>query len=217
MWTQEAELSFLKQRESLCNCVILCVPVLGIVFVLYTDICAVGGCLHVVRDGDEHPVRFYSRILKGAETRSSASEREALAVVCALSHFDLYIYGIEVTVRTDHKTNLALVDGQSRSELNPRLRRFALRLQERTCRMEYIPGARLQNADGFSRLWDTGEKDDLNVGRGSDSVEKTGGVWSNQGDVEQRPTPSEREEERGIRERGAPPSRVVAKSQETHH
>ncbi len=59
--------------------------------------------------------------------------------MCALSHFDVYIYGTEVTVRTDHKPNLALVDGQFRSELNPRLRHFALRLQERTYRIEMYP------------------------------------------------------------------------------
>ena len=48
-----------------------------------TDVSGKGlsGMLSVFRDGVELPVAFYSRQLRGAETRYSASELECLAVV----------------------------------------------------------------------------------------------------------------------------------------
>ncbi len=49
-WTGEAGLAFHHLRESLCNYVVLIVPVPGDCYVLYTDASyrSVGGCLHVV-------------------------------------------------------------------------------------------------------------------------------------------------------------------------
>lgn len=154
VWTQESELSFVSLKNALCSFVCLVVPVPGDVFILHTDASAfaIGGCLHVLRDGEELPVVFYSRVLRGAELRYSVSEREALAIVCAVNHFDVYLFGREVTVKTDHRPNLALVDGDSRSDLNPRLRRFSLKLQGRVSRMVYVPGLALGNADGLSRM-----------------------------------------------------------------
>lgn len=96
---------------------------------------------------------FYSRQLRGPELRYSISEKEALAVVSSLDHFDCYLYGRSVDVITDHKPNLALVSGASQSGLNPRLRRFSLRLMGRVNRMCYLPGPELSSADGLSRMW----------------------------------------------------------------
>ncbi len=79
---------------------------------------------------------FYSRSLRGPETRYSVSEKEALAVVEVVEHFNIYLFGNVVTVRTDHSPNLALTSGTSTSELNPRVRRFALKLRGRAT-MEY--------------------------------------------------------------------------------
>ncbi len=150
VWTKEADRAFIHLRKSLCSCVCLHVPVAGDVFVIYTDASAVaiGGCLHVVRDEEELRIAFYSRVLKGPEVRYSTSEREALAVVCSLAHFDVYLYGQLVMVKTDHKPNLALVDGRSSSDLNPRLRRFSLKLMGQVTNMVYVPGTTLGNADG---------------------------------------------------------------------
>ncbi len=114
---------------------------------------AVGGCLHVVRGEEELPVGFFSRTLRGAELRYSVPEKEALGIVASLNHFDPYVYGQAVTVKTDNRPNLALVSGTSKSEMNPRLRRLALKLQGRIESIDYVPGPELGNADGLSRMW----------------------------------------------------------------
>ena len=100
----------------------------GDIFVLYTDSSgvAVSRCSHIVRSKEELPVGFFSRILRGLEVQYSASEHEALAVVASINHFEAYTYGQKLIVRMDHKPNLVLISGDSRSNLNMRLRRFAL-------------------------------------------------------------------------------------------
>ncbi len=73
IWTSDADSAFVALKVSLCNAVCMCVPTTEDKFILYTDASAraVGGCLHVRRDGKELPVGFFSRILKDAETRYS--------------------------------------------------------------------------------------------------------------------------------------------------
>ncbi len=153
----------------------MCLHVPGDVFVMYTDASAVaiGGCLHVVRDEEELPIAFYSRVLKGPEVQYSTSEREALAVVCSLAHFDVYLYGHLVTVKTDHKPNLVLADGRSSSDLNPRLRRFSLKIMGRVTNMVYVPGPTLGNADGLSRMYESEEECNPAYSVGSRATEES--------------------------------------------
>ncbi len=200
VWTSEGESTFNEFKQCLCCSVKLCVPRLSDRFVLYTDASAnaIGACLHVDREGEERPVAFFSRGLRGPEVRYSVSEKEALAVVEAVNHFDVYLFGQEVEVRTDHRPNLALTSRSSVSDLNPRLRRFSLKLQGRV-KMSYTPGVQLENADGFSRMMevedaektesaeietrriDTSPEGGVEAavsGIGIDFIDLKGGMWS---------------------------------------
>ena len=49
--------------------------------------------LSVSRDGAEQSVGFFSRQLRDAETRYSATELECLAVVETIRHFEVYLHG----------------------------------------------------------------------------------------------------------------------------
>jgi len=64
------------------------VPCLSDQFQLHTDAsgAGIGAVLNVIRD-EECPVAFYSRQLRKPERCYSATELEALAVVCAVEHF----------------------------------------------------------------------------------------------------------------------------------
>ncbi len=113
-WSAEMEKAYKFLCECLCNPIVLTVPVVEDVFVLYTDASGVGinGCLHVSRDGVELPVEFFSQQLRGAERNYSVSELEALAVVAAVYHFEVYLWGSDVTIVTDHEPNLVLLGGK---------------------------------------------------------------------------------------------------------
>ena len=52
---------------------------------------------------DDQPIAYGSRALSDVESRYSQTEREALAVVWACEHFDIYVRGSSCTVVTDHK------------------------------------------------------------------------------------------------------------------
>ncbi len=81
-----------------------------------------------MREEDEFPVAFFSRQLRGAEKNYSVTELETLAIVAAVLHFDFYLYGAPVVVSTDHRACVSLLSSR---QLNRRLTRLALKLQDR--------------------------------------------------------------------------------------
>ena len=56
--------------------------------------------LNVGRNGEQLPVAFHFRQLRGAEKRYSATELDCLAVVSNIRHFEVYLHGKEFTVET---------------------------------------------------------------------------------------------------------------------
>lgn len=97
---------------------------------------------------DEQPVEYASRLLNSAERNYTTTEREALAVIWALSKFRGYIKGLPFTVITDHQALKWLMSLKSPTG---RLARWALILQAYGVKIQYQPG-RLNNvADALSR------------------------------------------------------------------
>lgn len=97
---------------------------------------------------DEHPVEYASRLLTKAERNYSTTEREALAVIWAVSKFRGYIEGSTVIIATDHQALKWLMSLKSPTG---RLARWALQLQPYNLKIEYIPGKTNTVADGLSR------------------------------------------------------------------
>ena len=64
---------------------------------------AVGAVLQQYVDGMWHPISFFSKKLKPAETRYSTFDRELLAIYLAIRHFRHFLEGREFHVLTDHK------------------------------------------------------------------------------------------------------------------
>ena len=53
---------------------------------------------------DDQRIAYGSRALSDVESQYSQTEREALAVVLACEHFDIYVGGSSLTVVIDHNS-----------------------------------------------------------------------------------------------------------------
>ena len=94
-------------------------------------------------------ISYASRALSDVEKRYSQTEKEALAIVWAVEHFHLFLYGSEFTLITDHKP-LEVIYGQRNAKTSARIERWVLRLQPYTFRIIYKSGAN-NPADYLSR------------------------------------------------------------------
>ena len=99
---------------------------------------------------DGKVISYASRALSDVESRYSQTEREMLAIVWALEHFHLYLYGSEFTIMTDHKPLLGIFN--SHKPTSARMDRWKLRLMPYNCHLVYRPGKDAENpADFMSR------------------------------------------------------------------
>lgn len=115
------------------------------------------GAVLVQKQGENWRVISYaSRNLSACERRYSQTEKEALALVWACERFNLYLFGREFELETDHKP-LECIYGK-KSKPSARIERWVLRLQGYQYNVIYRPG-KSNIADALSRLNCTNSKD----------------------------------------------------------
>ncbi|XP_052809099.1 uncharacterized protein K02A2.6-like [Mya arenaria] len=103
---------------------------------IMTDASPVG--LSAIMTQNDKIVAYASRALTDTESRYSQTEREALAVVWACEHFEIYLRGApHFTVFSDHKP-LEKIWQKPRPPL--RIERWGLRLQPYKMTVKYKPG-----------------------------------------------------------------------------
>lgn len=126
-------------------------PRLNDPFEVHTDASqlAIGACL-MQRDAHGNPsaIAYFSRKLRGAETRYSATDAEALAVVEGVRAFDPYIYGRHFTVYTDHRP---LVHVFTRKTKSVRMSHWAYELSHFQFKIFYKQGVQHKVPDMPSR------------------------------------------------------------------
>ena len=94
--------------------------------------------LGAIMSQDGKVVAYASRALTSVESRYSQTEREALAIVWACEHFDMFIRGApNVNIITDHKP-LECIWQKAKPPL--RIERWGLRLQPYKLTIKYEPG-----------------------------------------------------------------------------
>ncbi len=108
----------------------------------------VGGVLCVCRSDVTLPVAFYSRQLCPRESRYSATELEALAMVDTIKHFSFYLHGRPFTVLSDHR---ALEQFFNSPRLNNRLWRWRIQLMDFDFQIKYVEGRKNSVPDALSR------------------------------------------------------------------
>ncbi|GBO12139.1 Retrovirus-related Pol polyprotein from transposon 17.6 [Araneus ventricosus] len=99
---------------------------------------------------NSQPVAYGSVSLTNTQQRYAQIEKELLAVIFGLEHFNYYTYGRNVTVETDHKPLLGL-SKKPYDSISPRLQRMLLRLNKYNVNLIYVPGKQLVIADTLSR------------------------------------------------------------------
>ena len=98
--------------------------------------------------GNEHPISFNGRSLRGSEKNWSITELEGLSLVEAVKDFHPFLNHQKFTVYTDH---ISLGWLQSIKLVNGRLYRWSLLLQGYNFEIKYKPGKSNGNADALSR------------------------------------------------------------------
>ena len=110
-----------------------------------------GGALLQPNDDDKlQPVAFTSCKLRPNEEKWAQIEKECLAIVSACDKWDQWLYGLDVTVHTDHQP-LGTIFKKPLHAAPRRLQRMMLRLQRYKLHVVYKKGSSLKLADTLSR------------------------------------------------------------------
>jgi hypothetical protein len=108
-----------------------------------------GAILTQLQNGQWRVIAYASRSLTDVERRYSQTEKEALALVWSCERFNLYIFGREVELETDHKPLECIFSRTSKP--SARIERWVLRLQAYNLKVVYRPG-KSNIADALLRL-----------------------------------------------------------------
>ena len=154
-WTPECQSVFESIKALLTSSPVLAAPHLNQPFQLHVDASQVGVGAVLLQE-DEHnidrPVSFFSRKFLSYQTNYSVIEKEALGLIWALQHFEVYVGGtVPLVVFSDHNPLTFL---QTLQNPNQRLMRWALFLQPFHLEIRHIKGKDNVMADTLSRAHD---------------------------------------------------------------
>ena len=153
VWNQECETSFNKLKAVMINYPVLKSPDFSVPFQLSIDASdvGVGAVLEQKDSSGGHPVAYFSRKLNEHQKRYSTIEKETLALVLALSHFDVYVSSNigNLIVYSDHNPLKFLYKFRNK---NQRLTRWSLLLQEYNLEIRHVKGKDNIIPDVLSRV-----------------------------------------------------------------
>ena len=149
-WGNEQKRAFADLKGALVSPPILAFPNTKLPYALHTDASAkaVGAILTQVQGGHERVIAYLSHQLSPTQSRWSTVEREAYSLVHALDHLRCYLWGAEFTVYTDHRPLTSFFRSKFK---NAKLERWALRVSEYGCEIEYRQGKNHVRPDMLSR------------------------------------------------------------------
>ncbi|XP_052744494.1 uncharacterized protein K02A2.6-like [Bicyclus anynana] len=151
-WGPEQTDSFKELKDSLSNIHTLGYYDLNDKTTVMADASPVGLGAVLIQSDSNGPriIAYGNKSLTDVEKRYCQTEKEALALVWAVEHFDIYLFGKDTfDLVTDHKP-LEVIFG-SRLKTCARIERWVLRLQAYNFKVLYKPG-KTNIADCLSRL-----------------------------------------------------------------
>ena len=154
VWSDDCEKSFVKLKAILKSSPVLQAPDFYSQFKLAVDAsnAAAGAVLlQEGNDGIDHPICYFSRKFNKNQRNYSTVEKECLALILALQHFEVYVTSssFPIIVYSDHNPLVFLHKLRSK---NQRLLRWSLMLQEFNIIVKHIRGKDNLIADCLSRL-----------------------------------------------------------------
>ena len=116
-----------------------------------SDVAAGAVLLQEGKDGVDHPICYFSRKFNQHQRNYSTVEKEYLALILALQHFEVYVSSssLPVIVYSDHNPLVFLHKLKSK---NRRLLRWSLMLQSYNLEINHIEGKDNVIADCLSRV-----------------------------------------------------------------
>ncbi len=142
-WSEDAIAAFNATKDALANATLLSYPRPDAPTSVMTDASdlAVGAVLQQYSNGTWHPISFFSKKMKPAETRYSTFDRELLAIYLAIRHFRHFLEG-----RHFHALHTRL------DRHSPRQARQLDYISQFTSAIHHIQGSQNVVADALSRI-----------------------------------------------------------------
>ncbi|GFV79637.1 hypothetical protein TNCV_1724621 [Trichonephila clavipes] len=100
-------------------------------------------------DNSLHPIYYMSRKTSETERKYTSYELEVLAIIEALKKFKVYILGMPFKIITDCN---AFTKTMSKKDLNTRIARWALNLQDYDYTILHRSGSQIAHVDALSRI-----------------------------------------------------------------
>lgn len=153
VWSAECQYAFEAAKSLLCSAPVLAAPNFSHPFKLEVDASASGAGAVLMQDGEGdvcHPVCYFSVKFKHHQLNYSTIEKETLAMLLALQHFEVYVGASSspVVVYTDHNPLVFLTQMYNH---NQRLMRWALLAQGYNLEIKHKKGIDNVVADALSR------------------------------------------------------------------
>ena len=153
IWTNECENAFENVKAMLVSQPVLNIPNWEKDYVLSVDASDIGAGAVLQQEGDDgilHPVSFFSKKFNVHERNYSTVEKEALALILAIKHYEVYLSTTrQLMVYTDHNP---LVFIQRMKGKNQKILRWSLLLQQYNLKISHVKGKENAVADALSRI-----------------------------------------------------------------
>ncbi len=150
VWSDTCQSIFAQLKDHLTQAPILIFPNFQQQFVLTTDASndGISAILSQVTNGQEQVIEYASRPFKSAELNYCATAKECLGLIWGIHHFRSYLLHTKFLAHTDHQ---ALEYVKTYKDLNSRMGRWYMTLQEYDFDVKHKPGKLIPHADALSR------------------------------------------------------------------
>ncbi len=156
-WTSAQDKAFNESKELLASSKLLVHFDSDLPLLLACDTSAYGICAvlaHGMPDGSENSIRYAFCTLNSAEHKYLQLEKEGLSLVFGIKQFYSYLFGHSLTLITDHKPLLGLLDSQKPTspQASARIQCWSLYLSMFEYKLKFRSTSAHANADALSHL-----------------------------------------------------------------